>query len=107
MKALDVWFMVCLMFVFSAMLEFAYVNMTARVVKRRLSMRDAVQQVMEKEDLKVINVVQQVMNGKICTHVDGFTGTLHLITLLSCSHTFHICLILYVSYILSQKIIGS
>ncbi|GFO14262.1 glycine receptor subunit alpha-1 [Plakobranchus ocellatus] len=41
-KAIDVWTAVCLMFVFSALLEFAYVNVTARVEKRRMSMRDAV-----------------------------------------------------------------
>ncbi|GFR99769.1 LOW QUALITY PROTEIN: glycine receptor subunit alpha-3 [Elysia marginata] len=41
-KAIDVWTAVCLMFVFSALLEFAYVNVTTRVEKRRLSMREAV-----------------------------------------------------------------
>ncbi|KAK3098089.1 hypothetical protein FSP39_016011 [Pinctada imbricata] len=34
-KALDVWLAVCLAFVFGALIEFAYVNVTARVEQRR------------------------------------------------------------------------
>ena len=36
-KALDVWMAICLLFVFAALLEFAYVNVNARVEKRRQS----------------------------------------------------------------------
>ena len=40
-KAIDVWLSVNHLFVFAALLEFAVVNVTARVTKRRLSsMRD-------------------------------------------------------------------
>ncbi|XP_062599864.1 glycine receptor subunit alpha-2-like isoform X2 [Saccostrea cucullata] len=39
-KALDVWLAVCMMFVFSALLEFAYVNVTFRVTNRRKSIQD-------------------------------------------------------------------
>ncbi|XP_012939426.1 glycine receptor subunit alpha-3 [Aplysia californica] len=42
LKSIDVWLATCLFFVFAALLEFAYVNVTARVEKRRMTMREAV-----------------------------------------------------------------
>ncbi|XP_076468370.1 glycine receptor subunit alpha-2-like [Babylonia areolata] len=38
-KALDVWMAMCLIFVFSALIEFAYVNVLARVERRRQTKR--------------------------------------------------------------------
>jgi hypothetical protein len=34
-KAIDVWMAMCLLFVFAALVEFAYVNVLARVERRR------------------------------------------------------------------------
>ena len=36
-KAIDVWMAVCLVFVFMALVQFAYVNVLSRVQKRRMT----------------------------------------------------------------------
>ena len=41
-KAIDVWMAMCLVFVFLALLQFAYVNVLSRVQRRRESVRPQV-----------------------------------------------------------------
>lgn len=64
-KAIDVWTAICLLFVFSALLEFAYVNVTTRVEKRRMSMRDAVKLATAANKANAFSGLRNMEEGKI------------------------------------------
>lgn len=59
-KAIDVWMAMCLLFVFAALVEFAYVNVLARVERRRQASMSDVRKVKDSdlngEPTKVIHL---------------------------------------------------
>ena len=64
-KAIDLWTAMCLMFVFAALLEFAYVNVTTRVEKRRMSMRDAVKLATAANRSNMLSNLRTMEEGKV------------------------------------------